>query len=111
MERDRRQEELLWRAAVGQTVYRVDTAAASLTLAQGTTHLLVDTTTGSVVVTLPAADVMRGRVLVVKKLVAANTVTLDGNGSETIDGATTLAWTTQYQVQRILSDGTQWWTI
>lgn len=108
---DQRDALLLERVLAGQVVYRPMAVAASQTVPQSATHLLVDTTTGSVTLTLPPVNVMQGRVLVVKKLVAANTVTLDGNGSETIDGAATLAWTTQYQVQRVLSDGTQWWTI
>lgn len=73
--------------------------------------LLVDTTGGSVTLTLPAAGTVRGQWFVVKKLVAANTVTLDGASAETIDGAATLAFTTQYQAVTIYSDGTEWWTI
>ena len=108
---DRRLREQVERAAVGLTVHRVRSVAASETLPQGTSHVLVDTTAGSVTITLPRADTMMGRVVVVKKLVAANTLTLDGDGSETIDGAATFAWTAQYQSHDLLSDGTQWWVV
>jgi hypothetical protein len=70
--------------------------------------LLVTTTGGSVTVTLPPAGQVRGRFFYFKKLTAANTLTLDGDGSETIDGATTLAWTTQYRAYKLYSDGTSW---
>lgn len=70
--------------------------------------ILADTTGGSVTLALPAAGINRGQMLQVKKTVAANTVTLDGIGSETIDGAATLAWTTQYQSYTVVSDGSQW---
>jgi len=57
--------------------------------------ILVDTTSGSLTVTLPAAD--DGRVMSVKKLVAANTLTIATPNSETIDGAASKAITSQYE--------------
>lgn len=73
--------------------------------------VLVDTTAGSVTLTLPLAASVRGQWFEFKKLVAANTLTLDPAGSETIDGAATLAWTTQYQSYTVFSDGTEWWIV
>ena len=75
---------------------------------------LVDATSGAVTVTLPAvADVTsannEGRPLWVKKVDASvNAVTLDGDGSETIDGATTKALSSQYDVCCVVCDGTEW---
>jgi hypothetical protein len=83
-------------------------ATAALTLLAPQTAVLVDTTSGSVTLTLPAAGTVTGARLEVKKMVAANTLTLDGNASETIDGAATLAWTTQYQSYSLISTGTTW---
>ena len=108
---DARDRSLIERAANGLTVHRTLALAATATVPQGASHVLVDTTAGSVTLTLPKAAVMQGRVVVFKKLIAANTLTLDADGTETIDGATTLAWTTQYLAHRLLSDGTQWWTV
>jgi hypothetical protein len=73
--------------------------------------VLVDTTAGSVTLTLPAAATVRGQWYEFKKLVAANTLTLDPANAETIDGAATLAWTTQYQCYTVYSDGTEWWIV
>lgn len=55
----------------------------------GDAIVLVDSTGGAFTVTLPAAT-GSGRILTFKKTdVAANAVTLDGAGAETIDGAAT----------------------
>lgn len=92
-------------------VWRDRLVAASETIQPSDDVVLVDTTGGSVTLTLPRAATVRGQWFVFKKLIAANTLTLDGADAETIDGAATLAWTTQYQSYTIYSDGTEWWTI
>lgn len=74
--------------------------------------ILANATGGAITVTLPEAAENQGRVLVVKKTDASvNAVTLDGNGSETIDGAATKALSAQYAGTMILSDGSGWWVI
>lgn len=71
--------------------------------------ILADATGGNITVTLPAAASHSGRVYNVKKTDSnANTVTLDGNASETIDGATTYALSAQYEALTIQSDGSNW---
>lgn len=67
-----------------------------------------DATGGTFTVTLPAAASHTGRIYVIKKTTAANTVTIDANASETIDGATTVDLTTQYSGKVIQCDGTNW---
>lgn len=97
-------------SAVERVSIRTITASASV--ADSDVVLLVDATAGAVTVTLPAAASSSGRVLYVKKTDASgNAVTLDGNASETIDGATTLAIATQYQSYTVICDGTGWWII
>ena len=72
--------------------------AAHTTVVDSDDLLLVTTAGGAVTVTLPPAADYLGRRFTVKKTNAAGaSVTLDGDGSETIDGAATLAWSTQYQ--------------
>jgi hypothetical protein len=74
--------------------------------------LLCDATSAAFTVTLPAVASNSGLVLVVKKIDASgNAVTLDGNASETIDGATTLALTAQWNRALIQSNGTAWFRI
>ncbi len=89
---------------------RTITATAS---ALATDHtILCDATSGAITVNLPAAAGCSGRKYNVKKIdVSANTVTLDGNGSETIDGATTPATGTQWFNWTIQSNGTSWFIL
>lgn len=90
------------------------TYGASRTVTANTTALdsddliLGDTTSGSITITLPPADQNLGRRFTAKKKAAANTLTLDANGSELIDGAATLAWTTNQQSYTVQSDGVGW---
>lgn len=59
---------------------------------------------------LPAAASHTGRIYSIKRTdqTFANTVTVDGNSSETIDGATTFKLCSQNELLRIQSDGTNW---
>lgn len=102
-----------WRPLTLVPAYQMQAASATGTLAltRGLTFVGVTTSGGNVTLTLPAAASVAGFRVDVKKLDAANTLTLDGAGAETIDGAATVAWTTQYQTVSIVSDGTQWWTL
>jgi len=71
--------------------------------------LLCDCTSGDITLTLPAAADNVGLMYHVKKTdSSANIVTVDGNASETIDGATTQTITSQYDSIKIISDGTNW---
>lgn len=71
--------------------------------------ILVNATSGVVTVTLKPAEECKQKMVIVKKTDAsANAVTVDGNGSETIDGATTSALSSQWETIRIMSDGAQW---
>lgn len=61
-------------------------------------------------VNLPAAaSVGAGKEVTIKKIDAsANAVTVDGNASETIDGATTYSLSAQWKYVKLYSDGTNW---
>jgi hypothetical protein len=73
---------------------------------------LVDCSSGARTITLPTAASASGRVYVIKKIDATgNAVTIDGDGSETIDGATTQTLSSQYDAMMIQSDGTEWWIL
>lgn len=86
---------------------RVVTATGSLTIADCLT--LVNATGGAVTVTLPAAAISTGRMMIVKKTDASgNAVTIDGSGAETIDGAATKSLPTQYSALTMVCDGTGW---
>lgn len=63
---------------------------------------------GTFTVTLPASASNSGKTIDVKNI-GTGTVTVDGNASETIDGATTYDVTVQYQNVTLVSDGTNWY--
>jgi hypothetical protein len=58
--------------------------------------------------TLPAAASSSGFVISVMNTGATGTVTIDGNGAETIDGETTLDITDQFGAATVRCDGTEW---
>lgn len=75
--------------------------------------VLCDATGGAFTVTLPSAVKSAGRRIIFKKIdVSANAITLDGDASETIDGATTNAsLASQYDTITLACDGTEWWIL
>lgn len=71
-----------------------------------------DTTSAAFTMTLPKASPQAGRLLYVKRIDgSANNLTVDGNGSETIDGAATIILTTQWESRGLFSDGSNWITL
>jgi len=69
---------------------------------------------GNVTVTLPDAttgDALAGRVVTIFKVDAANDVIIDGDGSQTINGATTVTMSAQYNYRTVMSNGTEWFVI
>lgn len=88
---------------------RVRTETAHYTAAGTDSVILVDATSAVVTITLPPAARHRGLLLAIKKIDAsANAVTIDGNGSETIDGSATATLSAQWDVEELISDGTGW---
>lgn len=83
--------------------------STAYTVSSGDEMILVDATSGSVTITLPAASSSSKRILNIKKIDATgNTVTIDGNSSETIDGATTYVINSQWTNVEIKCNGTAW---
>jgi hypothetical protein len=76
---------------------------------------LVTTASSTIVATLPAAasaDAAAGRVVTIMKVDSGGgSVTIDGDGSETINGATTVSLASQYHYRTIVSNGTTWFVI
>lgn len=87
-------------------------SSSDITLAATYEVANIDASGGGITITLPAAANIAGRQYTIRKSDAsANAVTVDGNASETINGAATYALTTQYQSVTIMSDGTNWMII
>lgn len=102
-------------SGLDNTSMTVRAVTAATTLTDNDYVLLVSPTGGNVTITLPAvANVQPGRVYYVHRdNTATNTVTLDGAGSETINGATTRAIGAAgtYGAVRVVSDGTAWFVL
>lgn len=91
------------------------TATATNYTATSADYIIAVTSTASArTITLPAVAGTTGRVYVIKDEsggAATNNITIDGNASETIDGATTKVINTNYGTSTIYSNGSAWFTI
>ncbi len=91
----------------GSLGYKVNTITAATTLSQ--IHNVVLCNTGPYTVTLPAASSNAGKVYYIKNIDAdGDDITIDGNASETIDGALTFLLDPYKHATRIVSDGANW---
>ncbi len=98
-------------SAIAYYVINIDNGDSPYTLTSEVGHLRCDATAGNITVNLPAATGL-GRLVTVKKIdSSANTVTVDGDGTETIDGATTYVLTTQYEVLQIIDSAAGVWDV
>lgn len=83
-----------------------------ITLTANHILVLVDASSGAVTITLPAAEDNEGTVYIFKKIDSSgNSVTIDGNGSETIDGEQSVVLNLQYQYVTVACDGDEWFII
>jgi hypothetical protein len=93
----------------GSLGVNVTSTSTDLTLSDAHYYVLVNTTSATRTITLPAAATCAGREYSIVKIVAANTMNIDPNGTETVNGSsTTIAITTQWEGRTIVSDGTGW---
>ena len=77
--------------------------------AEGNYFYTVSTSGGDVTVNLPAASGVAGKTVDVCHKTIGNTITIDGNSSETINGATTLTLSgIAYQNVTLFCTGTEW---
>lgn len=88
------------------------TKTGNYTMTASDVVVLADATSGGFTLTLPTAASGAGNRYYIKKTDSSgNGVVVDGNGSETIDGATTQTIYIQYQSLMIISNGTSWFII
>jgi hypothetical protein len=81
--------------------------ARTTTYTAATNDYFIDCTTGTFTVNLFTAVGNTGRILIIKNS-GTGTITVDPNGSQTIDGATTQSLSTQWSRVHIISDGANW---
>ena len=92
-----------WRAVAAKTT--------DVTAADDELIVPVDASSANRTLTLPAASGRTGKVYVVQKSDSStNTVTVDPNSTETVNGASTFVLTQQYQAVTLWSDGSNWFT-
>jgi len=95
-------------AEVDREVWKRQQLVSATTIGPSGTEFDCDASGGSFIVTLPPAG-SSTRVLFFKKIdSSANTITIDADGSETIDGSTTAVLSTQWDAATIVSNGSQW---
>ncbi len=65
---------------------------------------------GTLTVTLPLAATSDGVRLQIKNI-GTGVVTIDGNGSDTIDGNLTITLSVQYEAVELMCIGSAWWIV
>lgn len=91
---------------------KIQTTSSNTTLTEtgGIEEVWASASGGSITITLPAASLSTGRSIVVKRTdtSTSNTVTIDANASETINGSLTYVLYGRYSYLRITCNGTEW---
>ena len=97
----------LWTISSGPTALTVTTITATSATATAGGMFLLDASSNNVTLNLDPATGLSGQVLYIKRIDGTgNTVTIDPDASETIDGATTQTLASQYDSLTLVSDGT-----
>jgi len=99
-------------AGGGATRGAYRTVTTSGNVQSGDYLIIADATGGAITMTLPPAALVPGRIYAFKRISSgANTVTIDGYASETIDGAATHTLTPQWNSVTIMSNGVAWFIL
>jgi hypothetical protein len=97
-----------WGERAGQTT----TLTTTTTIDAEFEIYLVNAASGAVTVNLPTASQSEDQKYFIKKIDSSgNIVTVDPDGSETIDDQTTQLLSNQYDSIEIVSDGSEWWIV
>lgn len=75
--------------------------------------IFADTSSGSLTVTLASADLLDGNEIVIADSggsASTNSITVNTESGETIDGQSSIEINSEYGAQRISSDGSNWYT-
>jgi len=103
--------ELLSTSTTGVTV--VNAVTYDLLVTDDILHVTYTLTGAVTSLTLPTAQIQMGRVIVIKDAggnANTNNITIDVEGSETIDGAATNVISVDYGSVELYSDGSNWFT-
>jgi hypothetical protein len=100
-------DELQVNGSIQGTGFNQAYTARTTTYTAANTDYFIDCTSGSFTVNLFTAVGNTGRILIIKNS-GTGTITVDPDGSQTIDGATTQTLSTQWSRVHIISDGANW---
>jgi hypothetical protein len=100
-------DELQVNGSISGTGFKQNYVTKTGTYTATTDDYVIDCTSGTFTVNLPALVGRTGMVLIIKNS-GTGTITVDPNGATVIDGAATYALSTQYATVQIISDGTNW---
>lgn len=87
-----------------------DTSGSTL----GDQVVFADTSTTALTVTLSTADTISGQLVIIRDVggnATTNNITIATEGAQTIDGAATNVISTNNDVRRLVSNGTNWFTV
>lgn len=99
----------VWAPGVGYNVIPLTAGAYVAVETSGRHVLLCDASAGAITVTLPAIAGNTAEYQVKKTDASANTVTVDGNAAETIDGGATAVLLAQYAaIDLVVGTATNW---
>jgi hypothetical protein len=88
---------------------KVATKTSAYTMTGSDYMVLANAASSAFTITLPPASNAGQMVVIIKTDSSANTVTVSGAGTDTIQGATTQALSTQYKKLNLISGGTGVW--
>ena len=94
--------------AVLESLVSINNTNSPYTVADGVRTVIADASSGAITINLPAASGQNQRKITIKKTDASNNVTIDANGAEEIDGATTKVLSTQYEIATLVCDASRW---
>ncbi|MBV6514153.1 MAG: hypothetical protein FMNOHCHN_03743 [Ignavibacteriaceae bacterium] len=99
-----------WAALPSAGNLSVTSKTANYTATTSDDIIKCDATSGSFIITLPTASGNTGKVFYIIKTDSSlsNAVTIEPDGTETIDGYTNRILTTQHEQLQIVSDGSNW---
>lgn len=90
----------------GSESHKLISVSANYTAANE--NVIVVNAGSNVTISLPDASTINNRTYIIKKWLAANTVTIQPYGMQLIEGASTKVLTAQYEKVTIINDGSNW---
>ena len=96
-----------WTPASGSASTTLPFTSKTSTYTVDNEDCIVNCTSGTFTVTLPTAAGLTGQYFVIKNS-GSGTITLEADGSETIDGQLTKVMAVQYESYFVVSNGANW---